>query len=124
MSEQLFPVWTEISVNKSFIVYLHDKIVYDEILLSYSIVYCVSALPSPYPSTYAYVRTASQPGGGGGGGTRKNFDRDARVTFLGLKFDNLLFFWVAQNEGYFLGGWKKKHCFFWLIGNLHYFLGC
>ena len=25
------------------------------------------------------------------GGTRKNFDRVARVTFLGLKFDNLLF---------------------------------
>ena len=23
MSEQMFPVWTEISVNKSFIVYLH-----------------------------------------------------------------------------------------------------
>ena len=31
-------------------------------------------------------------GGGGGGGTRKYFDRDARVTFLGVKFDNLLFF--------------------------------
>ena len=23
MSEQIFPVWTEISVNKSFVVYLH-----------------------------------------------------------------------------------------------------
>ena len=27
-----------------------------------------------------------------GGGTQKNFDRDVGVTFLGLKFDNLLFF--------------------------------
>ena len=39
----------------------------------------------------------------GGGGTRKNFDSDARVTFLGLKFDNLLFLGVAQYEGYFWG---------------------
>ena len=38
----------------------------------------------------------------GGGGTRKNFDRDPCVILLGLKFHNL-FFWVAQNEGYFLG---------------------
>ena len=30
--------------------------------------------------------------GEGGGGTRKNFHRDARVTFLGLKFHNLIFF--------------------------------
>ena len=34
-----------------------NKIVYDEILLSWSVVYCVSALAGPY----AYVRTASQP---------------------------------------------------------------
>ena len=39
-----------------------------------------------------------------GGGTRKNFDRNARSTFWGLKFDNLLFWGVAQNEGYFWGG--------------------
>ena len=42
------------------------------------------------------------------GGTRKNFDRDVRVTFLGLKFNNLLFFGVAQNEGYILGGGVEK----------------
>ena len=42
-------------------------------------------------------------GGGGGGGTLKSFDMDARVTFLVSKFDNLLIYWVAQNEGYFLG---------------------
>ena len=35
------------------------------------------------------------------GGTRKNFYRGARVTFLGLKFDKLLFFGVAQNKSYF-----------------------
>ena len=34
-----------------------NKIVYDEILLSKSVVYRVSALPGPY----AYVRTAPQP---------------------------------------------------------------
>ena len=28
----------------------------------------------------------------GGGGTRNDFDRDARVIYLGLKFHNLLFF--------------------------------
>ena len=38
-----------------------------------------------------------------GGGTRKNFDRGARVIFWGLQFDKL-FFKVAQNEGFFLGG--------------------
>ena len=55
MSEQIFPVWTKISVNKSFMVYLH-KIAYDEILLSKSVVYSVSALPGPYASLYACVR--------------------------------------------------------------------
>ena len=48
----------------------------------------------------------------GGGGTRKYFDRDARVIFLGLKFHNLLFFGVAQNEGYFLGAEKISINFF------------
>ena len=43
MSEQIFPVWTKISVNKSFIVYgTHtNRIVYNEISLSKSVVYCV-----------------------------------------------------------------------------------
>ena len=48
--------------------------------------------------------------GPGGGGTRKYFDRDARITFLGLKFDKLLFFVVAQNEDYFWG--LKKQALF------------
>ena len=34
-------------------------------------------------------------GGGGGGGTCQNFDRDARPIFLGLKFGQILFFWVG-----------------------------
>ena len=37
----------------------------------------------------------------GGGDTRKNFDRDARATLLGLKPDNLLFFGLL---GLFFGG--------------------
>ena len=36
-------------------------------------------------------------------GDSKNFDRDAGVIFLSLKFDKLLFLGVAQNEGYFWG---------------------
>ena len=38
-----------------------NKIVYDKILLSKSVVYSVSAFPGPYASPYAYVRTASRP---------------------------------------------------------------
>ena len=56
------------------------------------------------------------------GGTRKNFDRDARVIFLGLKFDKLLFVWVAKNEGYFLG-FENISIISGLTRNLHYFLG-
>ena len=36
-----------------------NKIVYDETLPSWRVVYCVSALPGPYAGQYAYVRTAS-----------------------------------------------------------------
>ena len=39
----------------------------------------------------------------GGGGTRKHFNWGARVIFGRLKFDRLLFFGVAQNEGCFKG---------------------
>ena len=64
-----------------------------------------------------------------GGGTRKNFDRDARVNLLGLKSENMLFFWVAQNEGYFWG--IEKICisflanwrfalFFWVAEKRNY----
>ena len=36
-------------------------------------------------------------------GTCQNFDRDARPVFLGLKFGQILFFWVLQNFRVFLG---------------------
>ena len=55
MSKQIFPVWTIVSVNKSFIVYTYtNKIAYDEFSR-------VRALPGPYAGPYTYVRTASQP---------------------------------------------------------------
>ena len=37
-----------------------NKIIYNEILLSWRVVYCVSALPRPYSGQYAYVQAASQ----------------------------------------------------------------
>ena len=44
------------------------------------------------------------PKGGGGGGHSKKFGQGCSCYLLGLKFDNLLFFWVAQNEGDFFWG--------------------
>ena len=41
----------------------------------------------------------------GGGGTRKNFDRDAHATLLGLKFDNLLFSGLLKMRVIF---WRLK----------------
>ena len=35
------------------------------------------------------------------GGTCENFDRDARVTFLGLKFTKTSFFWVSLSCSHF-----------------------
>ena len=42
----------------------------------------------------------------GSGDTKNHVDRDARVTFLGLKFNKLLLLGAAQNEGYFW--WVEK----------------
>ena len=66
-----------------------------------------------------------------GGSIRKNFDRDAGVTFWGLKFHDLLFFRVAQNEGHFFGvekisiiflaNWKFA-LFFWVADKRNYIL--
>ena len=36
-----------------------------------------------------------------GGGTCQNFDRDARPICLGLKFGQILFFWVGKFFSYF-----------------------
>ena len=38
-----------------------------------------------------------------GGGTCENFDRDARVIFLGLKFTKMSFFWVSLSWRHFCG---------------------
>ena len=51
-------------------------------------------------------------GGGGGGGTCQNFDRDARHIFLGLKFGQILFFWVGKFFSYFSGFCKISAIFF------------
>ena len=53
-------------------------------------------------SSYLFISRCKCPRGGGGG-TCQNFDRDARPIFLGLKFGQILFFWVSQNFRYFLG---------------------
>ena len=60
MSEQIFPAGTEVSVNKSLLYTYTNRTAYDEMLLSWSVVYC-SALPGSYAGPYACVRTASQP---------------------------------------------------------------
>ena len=38
-----------------------------------------------------------------GGGTCENFDRDARVIFLDLKFTKMSFFWVLLSWRHFFG---------------------
>ena len=38
-----------------------------------------------------------------GGGTCENFDGDARVIFLGLKFMKMSFFWVSLSWRHFFG---------------------
>ena len=58
------------------------------------------------------------------GGTCQNFDRDARPTFLGLKFGQILFFWVGKFFSYFSGfckisaillGLTNFQLFFWVF---------
>ena len=48
-------------IIRSLLYIYANKIVYDEISLSWSVVFCVNALPGTYTGLYAYVRTASQP---------------------------------------------------------------
>ena len=58
------------------------------------------------------------------GGHSKQFRQGCLCYFLGgFKFDRLLFFGVAQNEGYFWGIEKISILFFGLTKNLHDFFG-
>ena len=54
--------------------------------------------------------------GGGGGGHMSKFDRDARPIFLGLKFGQILFFWVGNFFSYF-SGFRKISAIFWGLTN-------
>ena len=47
----------------------------------------------------------------GGGDTCQNSDRDARPIFLGLKFGQILFFWVGKFFSYFSGFCKISAIF-------------
>ena len=58
----------------------------------------------------------------GGGGTCQNFDRDARPIFLGLKFDQILFFWVGKFFSY-SSGFHKISAIFLGLTNFQLFFG-
>ena len=47
------------------------------------------------------------------GGTCQNFDNDARPIFLGLKFGQILFFWVGKFFSYF-SGFRNISAIFWV----------
>ena len=47
------------------------------------------------------------------GGTCQNLDRDTRPIFLGLKFGQVLFFWVGKFFSYF-SGFHKISAIFWV----------
>ena len=57
-----------------------------------------------------------------GGGTCQNFDRDARPIFVGLKFGQILFFWVGKFFSYFSGFCKISAIFLGLT-NFQLFFG-
>ena len=58
----------------------------------------------------------------GGGGHMSKFDRDARPIFLGLKFGQILFFWVGKFFSYFSGFCKISAIFLGLT-NFQLFFG-
>ena len=58
------------------------------------------------------------------GGTCENFDRDARVIFLGLKVAKMSFFWVSLCWRHFLGVEKIAVIFLGLLKICVIFLGC
>ena len=64
------------------------------------------------------------------GGTCQNVDKDARPIFLGLKFGQILFFWVGNFLVIFLGfakfplflGLTNFQLFFWVFQFLYHTL--
>ena len=56
-----FPYGPKSRLIRALLYTYTNRIVHKKILLSWSVVYSVSALPGPYAGPYAYVRTASQP---------------------------------------------------------------
>ena len=57
------------------------------------------------------------------GGTCRNFDRDARPIFLGLKFGQILFFWIGKFFSCF-SGFRKIYAIFLGLTNFQlFFLG-
>ena len=52
---------------------------------------------------YLIVTVNRRKSGPGGGGTCENFDRDARVISLGLKFTKMSFIWVSLSWHHFFG---------------------
>ena len=54
--------------------------------------------------------------------TCQNFDRDARPIFLGLKFSQILFFWVGKFFSYF-SGFRKISTTFLDLTNFQLFFG-
>ena len=56
-----FPYGPKSRLIRALLYTYPNKTVRGETLLSWSVVYCVSALPGPYAGPYAYVRTASHP---------------------------------------------------------------
>ena len=57
------------------------------------------------------------------GDTCQNLDRDARPIFLGLKFGQILFFWVGKFFSYFSGFCKISAIFLGLTNFQLFFLG-
>ena len=56
------------------------------------------------------------------GGKCQNFDRDACPIFLGLKFGQILFFWVGKFFSYF-SGFRKISAIFLDLTNFQLFFG-
>ena len=78
---------------------------------------CWSVSPDLY-----FKHIVSSRARGGGGGTCQNFDRDAHPIFLGLKFGQILFFWVGKFFSY-ISGFRKIFTIFLGLTNFQLFFG-